>query len=494
MATYKFLDAAEITDKRPWSKSYNRLEDIRRAVNNFDWRVIVAQSRKIYGNMGIAKGAIAEKAMRSVGQAWLPKFEGPTNDVAVKAWADETKRWLVEEYYPTHDVRGQNFDFRTNLFLDSISIDRDGDIGILLTQSEDGWPMTQRIPAHRVGNVVGSYGDKVKEGIYKDRRIENGVIYNAFGRPIAYRIITDEDPGYEDIPASHFIHIYEPEWYDQSRGFPAFTHAVVDLQDMRQSQEGEQAYQKIVSSIGLIETNETGGPDVDNIEAVLITDPVSGEQKTVYTETMENGTVRYFRANSGSKLESITIDRPGELWENFWDRLTRSALLGINWSYTFWKPGELNSVSERSELDKNRTSVADRQSLLLPSAKRQVGYAVSVAIKEGILPAYPGTDRGGFLKWGFSLPPKMSIDNGRDALQRREDLKAGIRNMTGILGELGVSDIEEFYRERAYEIATKKRVAREVSESTGELVTVDEMGTSGVEQPIDEENNANQNL
>jgi hypothetical protein len=88
----------------------------------------------------------------------------------------------------------------------------------------------------------------------------------------------------------------------------------------------------------------------------------------------------------------------------------------------------------------------------------------------------------------------MSIDNGRDALQRREDLKAGIRNMTGILGELGVSDIEEFYRERAYEIATKKRVAREVSESTGELVTVDEMGTSGVEQPIDEENNANQNL
>jgi hypothetical protein len=42
-----------------------------------------------------------------------------------------------------------------------------------------------------------------------------------------------------------------------------------------------------------------------------------------------------------------------------------------------------------------------------------------------ILPPYPGKDIGGFLKWDFSMPPLMTIDEGRDRDNDREDAKFG---------------------------------------------------------------------
>lgn len=480
ITSQKFLAAASPSRARPYD--FGKPEGIRKTVSEWDWKTIVHASRKLFANMGMPKGAICQKAMHSVGNAWLPKFEGEA-----KEWGDIATQWLIDEWFVVHDVRGPMFDFRTDLFLDSISIDRCGDMGVLLTRAEDGkYPLTQRIPSHRIASKASE--KFVASGDYAGLKIENGVIYNRHGRPVAYRITDEDDPDkFQDYSARYFIHNFDPEWYDQGRGWPAFTHAINDLKDMSTSQIYEQCAQLIMSRIGLIEYNEKGGPDSGDVATELNKQinlggaAVSG----VTTERLDGGTTLYFKSNSGGKVEAFKPDRPGDVWEKFWDRLTRSALMGINWSFSLaWKGDGLTGTVERTEIKKCEISVSDRQSLLEPSAKRQVGYAISCAIQEKILPPYPGTDKGGFLKWGFTKPPLMSIDNGRDGQSRREDYKLGHRNLTDVLAENGRTLIPHL-RERAYEIAMRKKIAREVSEETGEPIDDREMQMLNPNEPAE---------
>ena len=81
----------------------------------------------------------------------------------------------------------------------------------------------------------------------------------------------------------------------------------------------------IVSSIGLVEHNEIGGADLD--------DPANGDLPTcngasgITFERLQAGTNRYFVAGSGSKIETIKHENPGEIWESFHDRMIRMELL-----------------------------------------------------------------------------------------------------------------------------------------------------------------------
>lgn len=418
----RFLDASNQSNKRPaWP---TRAEGILRAVNTFDLRTAVYASRRLYANMGIPKGAIDQKAMFAVGRAWHPIYRGRNSE-----WGDKAVDWLINEWYPVCEVRGGAFDFVTSLEVDSITIDRDGGYGILLTETTDGYPLTQRIPIHRFGDRYENRLRQVEDGPYRGLNIYQGIIFNPRGRPIAYRIY--EDPvnydtpssSYVDISANDLIHVYDPEWYDQGHGFPAFTHALNDLRDMQQSQQWEQLAMLIASSIGLIETNETGTEDENDPLLTLGNsnpDPNSG----LRTQTLDGGMVRYFKAGTGSKLEAFVNDRPGDIWDQFNDRLARAALLGINWPYSLvWKP-EGGGTDTRADILRARVAVESRQDLLRPPARRVIGYAISKAIKLGKLDPDPD-----WYRWDFSMPPKMGIDDGRFAQQRRADLVAGVETL-----------------------------------------------------------------
>jgi hypothetical protein len=159
--------------------------------------------------------------------------------------------------------------------------------------------------------------------------------------------------------------------------------------------------------------------------------------------------------------------RPGQDWDQFQDRLARKALLGVGWPYSLcWKPDGQNGTQERAEIEKARTTILDRQELLKPVAQRVVGYAISKAIKEGLLPEYRGQDAGGFLKWDFTLPPKFSIDLGRDSAARREDYKLGFKNLSEVIAEQGqVLDQHMDARER--ETVDVINRAKRISDTTG---------------------------
>jgi capsid protein len=425
--TSRLIEGAQNPGHLPqWMYSYGAID---KEVSATEWRQLVAASRKLYANLGPAKGAISDKAMYSVGRAWQPEFRGQDT-----AWGQRATEWLSQEWYGVADARGPNYDFVTVLFLLSISVDRDGDVAILLTEQTDGYPAIQVIPAHRIGSR--SYDTEVKGGRYNGLPIRNGVIFNRSGRPVAYRLLGDSEKTDRDVSARDVIHIFEPEWYDQARGFPGFTHAINDLRSLMTTQGYEEKAAMLASELGLVEHNMTGMPNPEDPEFALTASDVQPAQGAtgLTTQTLAGGAYRYFQAGTGSKIEIVKNDRPGQSWESFMDRLIRNAMVGLGWPYEMaWDVSKLGGANTRLCVAKAMRSVEDRQDLLRPVAKRCVGYAIAKAINLGVLP-----QSDDWWKWDFSLPPRLTVDFGRDSNADRADYEAGIRTLTDILAEQGI--------------------------------------------------------
>ncbi len=475
----QLLDASRNDSGRPdWPV---RMESIHRAVNYYDWRTMVSASRRLWANFDVLKNATAQKAMHSVGRGWAPVFRGED-----KAWGELARKWLEEQWFPTCDVRGSVFDFRTGLFLDSISFDRDGDNAVILTRTPDGWPQIQRLAAHEIGQynssstivgeeattvILNEAGEPVEvDGLYRGLQIELGIIYNDFRRQVALRVIGDfAQPRPQDISARDVDFRFDPEHVDQGRGFPAFSGSINFLASCLVTHQYEQRALQIASALALVESNETGAPDMT--DPAMLNQPTSTDATGQFVQqSFEAGMIRYFKASGGGKLEAFkNAARPGAEWDTFNDRIIRTALGGMNWPYSLvWKPEGMNGTQERSCIEQARASVKDRQDLLEPRARRLVGYALVQAMKIGALPAYGGTDPGGFLKWTFEMPPEFSIDHGREDQQARENIKMGL----GTVGEFlrssrGKSDVKAHWREKAVEAALKAQAIAEVEAEFG---------------------------
>lgn len=405
---------------------------LHKEITQRDRRQLESDSAKLYWNLGPAKGMIDDKAMYSVGRAWLPLFKGED-----KEWGKMAREWLLDQWYPLADISGH--DFQTHLYLASVSIDRDGGVFPVLTEYDTGFPAVQSLPSRMICSEDGE--EMVKSGPYRGLKIYDGVIVNKTGTPVAYKVkVSDEK--WEYYSTRDMGNLYDPVQVDQLRGLPAFTHAILDLKNLRQVQEYEMLASALASSIGLIEHNEQGMADPTDPMNALAPKQVFGSQPSgpnpVNTQEMFGGMIKYFRANSGSKIDTFKNDRPGDAWQKLQDRLIRNAATGASWPYEMvWDISALGGANTRLIIAKAQRSIEDRQDLLRPYAKRAVGYAIAKAVKLGILPASED-----WWKWGFTLPARITADYGREQQADREDYFAGLRSMTSILGEEGV-DIDD---------------------------------------------------
>lgn len=422
-----------------------------------DWRTTVSYSRRLYANDGLVKGAIDQMAMHSVGRAWSPLFNGTDRE-----WGRTAQDWLEDEWFGVCDVRGSQFDFKTNLYNDSVALDVDGDFAVVLTETEGGYPQTQHIPAHKIG--VRDCETTVKGGPMNGYRIEQGVIINEFWRVIGVRVLGDKKEDDRDLIANNVSFVFNATRADQVRGLPSFAHAINELRDAWQAQQYEQITHQLVSGISLLETNETGGADPNDPGTQLGRTGTNNESFT--TQQYGGGLVKYFKAGAGAKVEEILTGKPGPAWEAFQERCFRKALVGMGWPYSLsWKPDGLSGPGERSQIELARATITDRQDLLLPVAKREIFYALAKAAKLGIIQPLPKD----WFKWGFTRPPKFSIDNGRDGQSRREDYKLGHLNKRDILGEKGL-DYDSHRRARNEEVNELLQDAQDIAKKQNQPV------------------------
>jgi hypothetical protein len=456
-ATHRAARAANHSGHRPWEPIERK--DISDLVPSFDRVTLMSHARRIYLNFGPIKNAVNQRSMYAVGRAFVPIFKG-TDD----AFGNTTTDWLVNSFYPIGDSRGGMHDFKTNLFGWSASIDVDGEVFILLTETDTGFPQYQGIPSHRIATPKGFQdGTMVRGGILQD-----GITYYPSGAAKEYAFLDKNGELDRWIDAANMIHLFDPEWQYQARGLSALTHCINDCRDMIQSTEWERLAMLQMSSISLVEYNDKGGPDMDDPYTQLA--GAGGGSGEMTVQSMDGGTVRYFRSNSGGKIETLVNNRPGNPFLDFHNRLLKGAFAGLSWPMAFYE-GHIagGGTAQRTEIAMAQRAIEDRQDLLFYAAKRIIGYAVAKAQKRGDLPR-----SADWWKWEFSTPPKLTIDDGRITKELDMLWKIGAANMRDIVSMRGKT-LEAHYLERAHEIALRKMAARDASIKYGVPVDDREM-------------------
>jgi len=454
---YKAARAAQDSRHRPWEPIERK--DISDLVPTIDRITLQSHARRIYLNFGPIKNAINQRSMYAVGRAFVPIYKGKDEDFGTICTS-----WLNEVFYPIGDSRGGMHDFKTNLFGWSSSIDVDGEIFILLTETAEGFPQYQGIPSHRIATPRGfSDGKPARGGVMHD-----GIVHYPSGEAKEYAFCDKDGQLSAWLPAANVIHLFDPEWQYQARGLTALTHCINDCRDMIQSTEWERLAMLQMSSISLVEYNDHGGPDMDDPYNALVGNTETGKGVTV--ESLDGGTVRYFRSNSGGKVETLVNNRPGNPFLDFHNRLLKSAFSGLNWPMAFYEGHAAGGgTAQRTEIAMAQRAIEDRQDLLFYAAKRIIGYAIAKAQKRGDLPA-----SADWWKWDFSTPPKLTIDDGRITKELETLWKMGAANMRDIVSMRGKT-LEGHYQERAQEIALRKIAAREATKLYGVPVDDREM-------------------
>ena len=215
-----------------------------------------------------------------------------------------------------------------------------------------------------------------------------------------------------------------------------------------------------MSSISLIEYNDHGGPDDSDPYNALTGNSNTGKGMTV--ESMDGGTVRYFRSNSGGKVETLVNNRPGNPFLEFHDKLLKSSFAALNWPAAFYYGhGPGGGTAQRMEIAMAQRSIEDRQDLLFYAAKRIVSYAVAKAQKRGDLPQSPD-----WYKWEFSTPPKLTIDDGRVMKELESAYKLGFKSASDITAAMG-KEYKDVITQKAEEAAMRQVIAAEIGAKYG---------------------------
>ena len=378
---------------------------------------LVTAGRWLFSNFAPVRGALLEQATYSV-QPFVPQYVGKD-----KAWGVDAEAWL-KDWHKVVDIQGR-CDFEEMLYLALISIKRDGDAGILLTETRGKYPAVQLIPSHRIGSKTSG---AITSGAYKGKTIHNGVITNANGRAIGYELTNGRRISAGDLALCFF-----PEWADQGRGLTPLAGVVADLQDVKELRQYELTAQKAQSSISLIEHNENGYADESES---FIEQTIDGGTLDTTVETLEGGAIRYFRAGSGAKIETVESNRPSKNAQDFEATIMRAAFQALEWPYDFsLDPSKIGGAVVRLVAAKAQRTVEKNQRLVRKLARRIDGYGLAKAIKLGLLSMPPGGD---WYSWHYQGPRRLTVDAGRDASAAREDYKLGLTTLSELYAERGL--------------------------------------------------------
>ncbi len=403
-------------------------QDSRQSMTPYARTRALSLGRWAYSNVGYVKGAIDAMARYSFGSVGLI----PQAQTSDESWNTASESYF-REACKIIDVTGR-FTLSEMQRILSKAIDRDGDVGLVLTESSNGFPQIQMIEGHRISST----------GAKEEEKFFDGVKVNASGRPIAYRVSLDSKT-FQVIPATNFIHLYDADRCDQLRGITALIHALNDIQDLQEIIGFEKMGVKASLAPGLVHYT-SGGEDK------LMPTTVSNG---ITYESLVGGMIP--RLYEGEKLESFKSNRPTAGIEDFSKILIRNVALGMGLPVEFvYDPSSVGGAGVRLVVAQAQRRFEERQELFKTRLMGRIwGYTISKGIKRGELPK-----SSEWWKVAWQNPTKITVDAGRDATANRDDVRAGLRTYAEDFGERGMDwreQIEQAAREAAWikEMAAK---------------------------------------
>jgi len=232
-----------------------------------------------------------------------------------------------------------------------------------------------------------------------------------------------------------------------------------------------------MSTLNYTVENESGGPDTEEpgYEA-----PEDCEDLAV--QYLQGGSIMYAKAGAGEKITQHQNFRPGNPWHEFYDMQARQCLVGACLPASLWKPSG-QGTAERADIGKACRFVEDRQAMLDKIGKWRLTKAIAWAMENDRIPKSDD-----WYNWGFTHPPKLTIDDGRSLKESMALYNMGLKNSTEIAGQMGM-DFDEMLDERAHEVLLLEQKILDIEKLSGikldkrdfRLVTPNEMPEENIQ-------------
>jgi lambda family phage portal protein len=420
ISTFQPYEGAGFSRKRPVIYGAHA-RDSRLDLNEATRVELLKLARHMYRNVGLIKGAVDSIATYSIGPGLRPQYRG----------ADQEFGRLCEEYWrdmvaPSPEVTGR-MTWTDMLLALSRSIDVDGDVFVVMTEK---------------GKLQIVEGHRVCEG--DDYGTSDGVFLGKLGEPTGYLVQTGEL--YRKLGAETVIHLMELERPDQIRGGSSLARALNHVRDLKMLGEFEKDALKLQGSIAAVITTDQGdelagqGGFFGTVQAQDTGEPTIAREEITSSATIP-------RLSPGEKIEMIGPNRPHAGFEPFAKFLIRDVAMGLGLPVEFvYDPASVGGAGMRFIVAKAQRRFEQRQRLLIDRfCNRAWRYFIGGAIANGDLPAVED-----YAKVTWQTPKSLTVDAGREAMQAREDYKAGLSSLQDYFGELG-QDWEEQVRQIAKE-------------------------------------------
>lgn len=435
--------------------------DFKLEMNDSTRLELVRLSRYLEKNNGFYKQIIRDNALYSVGSGFTLQCLGGEGE-----WQSlvETE-WEQESVSP--EVTGR-FSLLESVIIICETIDRDGEIFVIKT-IVDGQPKFQLVETHRVSTPIKMLGRK---------EIIDGIQYNKVGRPVAYFV--EQGDGHVRIAAASMMHIYDPEHASAGRAYPPHQHAINNLRDEMDLLSFEKLAAKDNSRVSRILQTADPTPDIGDVGLGTPTNgPMQQTQPEVLSRSL-GGVTAVLAPNE--KLVEHTPARPTAAFNGFIEHLRRDSIMG-GLPYEFVAdPNKLGGSSARLVIAKAGRYISRRQNVLIQRfLSPYFIFWCGTKIANGSLPSAKN-----WWRTDWQPPKPVTVDNGRDSANNREDIKMGIRTPQEVFGENGVN-FERAMIQKAQALACRDRVAKAFNidpERLLSLKSIAEIQTDGQQKMV----------
>lgn len=412
-------------DDRLRPRPQNHFADYLKLFSPDRYMELVSECRSV-ATRGLVPAILENKADYVAASGFRPRFMGTD-----EAWGQAALP-VLETALRICNLRGSRFDWRASWRLAVPTRATDGRFFVLLTKWETGWPALQFLEGHRVGNrsntagvvgptdaitVITDEGGVTKRvrGAYAGLNINNGVITNAVGTEVAYRVLGSKPEEDMDISARDLIQVASPQRYSEGTPVPDLARALMDFLALDTAQTCQLDQQIADAKQTFLETNETGRQDpIKALSGMTVTTALDGTP----TEMIERGGYRYLKSGTG-RLEAFESERPSDQWMNFDLRVASRAAAAVRWRVEMLDPSALKGAATRAFQDQINTAINDEFSTLAPAIVRVIGYFVSVLIDLKEIPK-----SAEWMLWGVAPPPWFEVDRASSKIDI-EDVAAG---------------------------------------------------------------------
>lgn len=448
----------------------NLNQDIATLLSRERHRMLISDARYIVSTFPLVGGALEQKADYVNQAGWSPVFRGRD-----KVWGKAARQALVDAHRAVN-VRGDLFSWDVSWRIASITPDIDGGCFCIFGVSESGFPQLQFLEAHRIGTR--NFEREVKTGPYRGLRILNGIIYNALGREVAYRVLGATAADDRDISARDMMHVAVPRWFSDGRPFPNVAYSILDWYDVKETRGYQRTKQKVNSALTIVETTPDGkAPPQSASEALRAQQtreiaagltPSNKLTGPIYQE-LAAGLIRYVKSGAGD-IKSHADNTPGDGWLRFDERLVQGAMYGMGWRSEMLDLSKLSGAPTRGFQDQINTAIFARWLAIRPFVLRAELYTLARLIERGDVPDHPE-----WWMWDYTPPAEFTVDGGRSVKADLDNVRAGTDSIPAIIGRFGRT-AEEVMREQAEYLQERKAIAAEYGIAESDLGTLAQPG------------------